>query len=190
MSSTVGPGSGPPTAPGTPKRHSVSGTTAGFEAYRAEPVVAGFGRRIESLCWWQDTVLAGLQDGSLLFFKQVDVAGAPAAGVDAAGSGGDGAAAASPGKEGGKQWQVRRAAAALRSVVCVCVHAAWVWVWVWVDCGLGCPRGGPGVGVRCPWGWGCGSAEPEAQVRRQDGEPVAEQCPRRGEGEVNRRRVA
>jgi hypothetical protein len=42
-----------------------------FEAYRSEVVVEQFPRKIQSLCVWGDQVLAGLQDGSLLFFRNI-----------------------------------------------------------------------------------------------------------------------
>ena len=41
----------------------------GFEAF-TDVVIATLSRKIESLCVWQDHVLAGLQDGTLIFFKQ------------------------------------------------------------------------------------------------------------------------
>lgn len=54
---------------GAPKEEPV----AIFEAYRSEVVVEQFPRKIQSLCIWGDQVLAGLQDGSLLFFRNVPV---------------------------------------------------------------------------------------------------------------------
>ena len=47
----------------------MSEDASAFEAYRVETVVDNFGRRIDSLCVWNENVLCGLQDGSLLFFK-------------------------------------------------------------------------------------------------------------------------
>ena len=43
-----------------------------FEAYRAELVVEKLpARRVESLCWWQGTLLVGLQDGAIQLYRQV-----------------------------------------------------------------------------------------------------------------------
>jgi hypothetical protein len=41
-----------------------------FEAYEPSVVVDEFARKIESLCVWGDTLIAGLSDGSLLFFQE------------------------------------------------------------------------------------------------------------------------
>lgn len=42
-----------------------------FEAFRSETVLERFPCRIDALCWWHETLLVGLQDGSLLFVKLV-----------------------------------------------------------------------------------------------------------------------
>ena len=41
-----------------------------FEAYRPEVVVECFPRKIECICLWENFVLAGLADGSLIFLQQ------------------------------------------------------------------------------------------------------------------------
>ncbi|KAF6257282.1 hypothetical protein COO60DRAFT_26268 [Scenedesmus sp. NREL 46B-D3] len=41
-----------------------------FEAYEPSVVVDEFARKIDSLCVWDDTLIAGLSDGSLLFFQE------------------------------------------------------------------------------------------------------------------------
>jgi hypothetical protein len=60
-------GPDPPNKDATHKEEPVNA----FEAYRSEVVVEQFPRKIQSLCIWGDQVLAGLQDGSLLFFRNV-----------------------------------------------------------------------------------------------------------------------
>jgi len=41
------------------------------QAYRTEVVVKDFPRKVETLCLWGKQLLAGLQEGSLLFFKRL-----------------------------------------------------------------------------------------------------------------------
>ncbi|WIA17457.1 hypothetical protein OEZ85_014302 [Tetradesmus obliquus] len=41
-----------------------------FEAYEPSVVVDEFARKIDSLCVWEDNLIAGLSDGSLLFFQE------------------------------------------------------------------------------------------------------------------------
>jgi hypothetical protein len=41
-----------------------------FEAYEPSVVADEFARKIDSLCVWEDTLIAGLSDGSLLFFNE------------------------------------------------------------------------------------------------------------------------
>lgn len=41
-----------------------------FEAFQPSVVVDEFARKIESLCVWEDTLVSGLSDGSLLFFNE------------------------------------------------------------------------------------------------------------------------
>eukprot|EP00882_Tetradesmus_deserticola_P020833 GHRQ01022517.1.p1 GENE.GHRQ01022517.1~~GHRQ01022517.1.p1 ORF type:complete len:242 (+),score=84.23 GHRQ01022517.1:280-1005(+) len=41
-----------------------------FEAYEPSVVVDDFARKIDSICVWNDTLIAGLSDGSLLFFQE------------------------------------------------------------------------------------------------------------------------
>lgn len=41
-----------------------------FEAFEPSVVVDEFARKIDALCVWKDTLIAGLSDGSLLFFSQ------------------------------------------------------------------------------------------------------------------------
>lgn len=43
---------------------------AAFEAFEPSVVVDEFARKIGSLCVWNKTVIAGLTDGSLLFFDE------------------------------------------------------------------------------------------------------------------------
>jgi hypothetical protein len=44
-----------------------------FEAYEPEVVVDQLGKKIECLCPWNKAVIAGLSDGSLLFFEEQPV---------------------------------------------------------------------------------------------------------------------
>lgn len=41
-----------------------------FEAFEPGVVVDEFARKIDSLCVWNNTLIAGLSDGSLLFFEE------------------------------------------------------------------------------------------------------------------------
>jgi hypothetical protein len=41
-----------------------------FEAYEPSVVVDEFARKIDSICVWEDNLIAGLSDGSLLFFQE------------------------------------------------------------------------------------------------------------------------
>lgn len=68
-----------------------------FRAYDAEVVVDQFARKINALCVWGRTLLAGLADGSLLFFEEQQRQ------VDRAAGAGTGAAA-----QADAAWQVTR----------------------------------------------------------------------------------
>lgn len=43
---------------------------ASFEAFEPSVVVDDFARKIEALCVWNESIVASLGDGSLLFFQE------------------------------------------------------------------------------------------------------------------------
>jgi hypothetical protein len=92
------------------RRAAGAGGAAGpppFRAYDVEVVADDFGKRVTALCPHGAGLIAGLEDGSLLFFE----APAPAdggGGNASSGSGSGGAAAAAGGGGGAAPWQVAR----------------------------------------------------------------------------------